>query len=405
MLSEEDKRRHRVLANFATYQERKRNEFVENIKLPDDTNIRRMAADDPVGPNIRGRPITDPDERVHTKAPVLRSHPKFVQYSGRNNAATELTRRRGPKPVVLGESSRVTNKTYLKFLDKNSAFRERPRIDVYYGGERSTIATQNLPPSNLDTMMSGREIYNLGNSRKFNRAFKTKHYFHSGRGHRMQYGGRLRDGVGQVVKKKDVKTQRRGIRGYNNPFTRSEDLAPNTGWANSKKYARNVARPLNIVTKKRIRNNVGFRPAIDNSNYTKINAPRPKAIYKESSKILIKDRKGWGKLIGAASAGGMETRPDNFRPLLRETIVRGRPNATGENMNVVEYLFRKPMVKDGQRIRPHFPSRKRVASASGNLYVEQAAPRGALTMRTNDLVTGGYTMIQGLHHRQNPIHP
>lgn len=405
MLTVEEKRRHNVLANFAAYNERKRNEFVANLKLPDNAGIRSMQADDPVAPTVRGRPRTDPDARIFSKAPVLRSHPKFVQYDGRNVAAMELTRRRGKRALVLGETSQVTAPLYLKFMDKDSAFKERPRVTVYHGSRRSTIATQNLPPSKLETMMSGKKIYNLGNSRKFNRSQRSKGFQNGGRGHRLVVGPRQRDSFGAHVNKKDVKTQRRGVRGYTNPFTRAEDLGRNTGWANAKMYAKSVARPLNIVTKKRTRNNAGFRPAIDNRNYVKKQAPRPKAVARESSKLIIKDRRGWGKLIGSAVAGGIETRPASMRPLLRELVVRGRPNATGTNLNVVENLFRKLPEKDGQRIRPIFKSRSNNASAAGTILNEHVAPRGVLTMRKNDANTGGYAMLQGMKARQNPIFP
>ena len=364
-----------------------------------------MSNNDPVGPNIRGRPLTDPDARIHTKAPVLRGNPKFIQYSSRNPSAMALARRRGNRPVLLGETSQVTNPLYLKFMDKSTAFNERARVDVYYGGQRSTIATQNLPPSNLETMLSGKKIYNLGNSRKFNRTLNSKQFVDSGRGHRIAFGGRLRDSIGKIVRKKDLVTQQKGVRGYNNPFTRAEDLAPSTGWANRKLYAKGVARPLSIVTKKRTRKNVGTRPTIDNSNYTKIQAPRPRAIRKESSKIIIKDRRSYGKLIGSAAAGGLETRPDNMRPLLKELIVRGRPNATGENMNVVENLFRTLPVRDGERIRPIFKSRSNNSNISGSVFQEKAAPRGTLTMRAGDAVPGNYAQIQGMNERQNPLHP
>lgn len=405
MLTVEEKRRHRVLANFASYEERKRNDFVKDLVLPDTSGIRAMGSNDPVAPNVRGRPLTDPDTRIRTKAPVLRSYPKFVQYSGRNPSAMELTRRRGNQPVVLGETSQVTNPLYLKLMDKSTAFNMRPRVYKYHGGVHSTKATQNIPPSNLETMLSGKKIYNLGNSRKFNRTKLTKQFVNSGRGHRIAFGGRLRDSIQTVIRKKDIVTQQRGVRGYNNPFTRAEDLAPSMGWANSKKYAKGVSRPLSIVTKKRVRQNVGTRPSIDNSNYTKITAPRPRPIRKESSKIIIKDRRSYGKLIGSAAAGGLETRPEAMRPLLRELVVRGRANATGTNLNVVENLFRTLPVKDGERIRPFFRSRANISSASGSVVSEMAAPRGVLTMRSNDPTTGGYSMIQGLNERQNPIFP
>jgi len=404
MLSVEEKRRIKVLANFTAYSEAKRAEAVANVQLPDDSGIRAMTLNAPTNPNIRGRPITDPSARVHTKSPVLRQHPKFVQYSGRNTAATELTRRRGKRAVLLGETSQVTNPLYLKLMDKTTAFSERPRIRPYYGGEHSTKATQNLPPSNLETMMSGKKIYNLGNGRKFQRAASSRQYINSGRGHRLAFGGRLRDGVGKVVRKQDLVKTQRGVRGYNNPFERTRDLAPSVGFANNKSYARNVSRPLNIVTKKRTRNNVGTRPALDNSNYTKKQAPRPTAIRKESSKIIIKDRRSYGKLIGSATVGGLETRPDNFRPLLKELVVRGRAIATGTNLNVVENLYRTLPVKDGNLIRQIFESRKNISNADGNIFVAQPAARGALTVRKNDPTTGGYSMIQGLHHRQNPIY-
>jgi len=432
------KRRADILLKFAEYRKKKEAQLTDNIQLPDDSQIRNMfGKNTDVMPNVRSKPIYDPDARLHRKAPVIRTSPKFVTYAGRNPNQMYITKRWGPRPAVQAPASQVTNPIYLR-LRKMDEIRkaESDRVRPIARGYHATKDFQNRPPTKLETMLGAPRELNLGNSNKFNRILNaTNKNFaserekearqkgeigqeelgggeFSGKHHRgvgvdkHVHGNAFRSNIDNFIVKRDLVTQLLPMRSFReNQFIRSTDKATNFSRPNASRFARNLNPPDHIVTRKLEKINVVERPEIATKRYHSKAPPRPEAEFKASNKFVLKDIRSYGKLAGKVASSGGVMGPRPLQPPKKNMIITTPATRnTHGGLHVVDTLIQDPIKIDG-KIEPNLFS---IDSTRGpqNLQKETMVPRGLLTRKVygSSEVRGFRGIGSGTRGaRQNPM--
>lgn len=276
----------------------------------------------------RYKPVYQPDRQLIRKPVILPVKPNHVQYSGRNLEGYYLSQRRGPKGAIPGKRPLVTNPIYQRNYSGPGGYINnfKSRIEISPGGHPAPPGLINRPPTKLETAFLRRLPRTLGNNPKYDRASRV--YVARDPAPRLRFeGSRQLAPIKSMINKADSVTNNPSVRKFvNNPFVRQKNLAMNFGWANRiRKYARNVAPPESVISKKTEYVNVGTRPALVNRRIRNLAATRVEHFDEIKHKPVQNPIQVYGgRLVGKSRVGGQAAR--SIPIVQKESIITHQPH-------------------------------------------------------------------------------
>lgn len=372
-------------SDFMRYVADVRNQQAQSTELIDNSDIKRYMQDDGTISTMlhRYNPKYQPDHQLIRKPVLIPVKPKHVQYTGRNLEGYYLAQRRGPKTVLAGKNPLITAEKYLRNYP-NYVERLKATATVGTGGHQAPPSLKNRPPTKLETAFLRRLPKSMGNTPKYDRASRV--YVARDPAPRLQFqGSRQLTPIQGMINKLDSVTNNGSVRKFvSNPFVRVKSLASNVSWPTRiSQYARNVAPPESIISKKTNYQNVGTRPSLVNSRFRNLAATRVNNFSERKFKPIQNEIQVYGgRMIGKSRVGGQAAR--SIPMVAKETIITRQPHVVSRPLPNV--LDRQGLIETRDTTDSIYHAPSRIVRKLANNSVPM---RGSVAMKQRVTTTPG----------------